>query len=35
MELSQKQKTFSEIFCAFSKFRLNFDHFKKKDHPHS
>ena len=29
--LSQKQKTFSEIFLAFLKCELNLEHFKKKD----
>ena len=33
--LSQKQKTFSEFFAAFSKSTLNFEHFQKKDHPHT
>ena len=33
--LSQKRKTFSEFFSAFSKCTLNFAHFKKKDDPHS
>ena len=33
--LSQKQKTFSEFFAAFSKSTLNFEHFQKKDDPHS
>ena len=33
--LSQKQKTFSRSFPAFLKSRLNFEHFQKKDHPHS
>ena len=28
--LSQKQKTFSEFFCAFLKSTLNFEHFQKK-----
>ena len=28
--LSQKQKTFSEFFCAFLKCTLNFEHFQKK-----
>ena len=28
--LSQKQKTFSEFFCAFLKSTLNFEHFPKK-----
>ena len=33
--LSQKQKTFSQFFAAFLKSTLNFEHFQKKDHPHS
>ena len=33
--LSQKQKTFSEFFAAFSKSTLNFEHFQKKYDPHS
>ena len=33
--LSHKQKTFSEIFPAFPKYTLNFDHFQTKDEPHS
>ena len=33
--LSQKRKTFSQFFSAFSKSTLNFQHFQKKDHPHS
>ena len=33
--LSQKQKTFSEFFSAFLKSTLNFEHFQKKDDPHS
>ena len=33
--LSQKQKAFSEFFLAFSKSTLNFEHFQKKDDPHS
>ena len=28
--LSQKQKTFSQFFSAFSKSKLNFEHFQKK-----
>ena len=32
--LSQKQKTFSQIFAAFLKSRLNFKHFESKDSPH-
>ena len=35
MQLSQKQKTFYEFFCAFSKSILHFKHFPKKDDPHS
>ena len=35
MQLSPKQKNFSEIFPAFAKSRLNFKHFEKKDNPHS
>ena len=35
MELSQKQKTFSQFFSSFSKSSLNFEHFQKKDHPHT
>ena len=35
MQLSQKQKTFSEYFCAFLKYCLNFEHFQKKDDSHS
>ena len=34
-ELSQKLKTFSEFFRAFSKSGLNFENFGKKDDPHS
>ena len=33
--LSQKQKTFSEFFSSFLKSTLNFEHFQKKDDPHS
>ena len=33
--LSKKKKTFSEIFSAFLKSTLNFDHFQTKDEPHS
>ena len=33
--LSQKQKTFSELFSAFSKSTLNFAHFRKKGDAHS
>ena len=35
MQLSQKQKTFSEFFCAFLKSSSNFEHFQKKDDSHS
>ena len=35
MQLSQKLNTFSEFFLAFSKSRLNFEHFQKKDDAHS
>ena len=34
-QLSQKKQTFSEFFLAFSKSTLNFEHFEKKDDPHS
>ena len=34
-ELSQKLKSFSQFFPAFSKSGLNFKHFEKKDDPHS
>ena len=33
--LSQKQKSFLKFFSAFSKCRLNFEHFQKKNYPHS
>ena len=33
--LSQKQKTFSQLFSAFLKSTLNFEHSPKKDDPHS
>ena len=35
MQLSQKLKTFSRFFSAFSKASLNFEHFQKKDDAHS
>ena len=35
MQLSQKLKTFSQFFNVFSKSRLNFEHFRNKDDPHS
>ena len=31
MQLTQKLKTFSGFFLAFSKSRLSFEHFRKKD----
>ena len=34
MQLSRKQKSFSEFFCAFLKSSLNFEHVLKKDDPH-
>ena len=33
--LSQKQKRFYQFLLAFSKSTLNFEHFQKKDDPHS
>ena len=35
IKLSQKQKSFAGFFSAFSKSKLNFEHFQKKDDPHS
>ena len=35
MQLDQKLTTFSLFFRAFSKSRLNFEHFQKKDDAHS
>ena len=35
MQLYQKQKTSSELFFAFSKYILNFEHLPKKDDFHS
>ena len=34
MQLSQKLKTFFGFFPAFSKCKLNFEHFQKKDDSH-
>ena len=34
-QLSQKQQAFPQFFLAFSKSTLNFEHFQKKDDPHS
>ena len=35
MQLSQKQKTFSEFYIGFSKSILNFKHLPTEDDPHS
>ena len=35
MQLSQKQKPFSEFFSTFLKSRLSFEHIQKKDDTHS
>ena len=35
MQLSQKQKTFSELRFPFLKFILNFKHILKKNDPHT
>ena len=35
MRLSQKQEIFSELFFAFLKSTLNFEHFPKKEESHS
>ena len=35
MQLSQKQEIFSEFFLVFLKSILNFEHFPKKEEPHS
>ena len=35
MQLSQKLKTFSGFFNVFSKSRLSFEYFQKKDDAHS
>ena len=35
MELSQKETAFSQLLLAFPKSTLNFEHFQKKDDPHS
>ena len=34
MQLSRKEKTFSDFFSSFLKSRLNFEHFLKKGDPH-
>ena len=33
MQLSQKQKTFSQILSLFLKSTLDFEHFQRKDDP--
>ena len=35
MQVSRKQKAFSQFFAAFLKSSLNFEHFQKKDDSHS
>ena len=35
VQLSEKSKTFPWFFSAFSKSKLKFEHFQKKDDPHS
>ena len=35
MQLSGKLKTFSGFFIAFLESTLNFEHFEKKNEPHS
>ena len=35
MHLSQKQNVYSQFFLAFFDSALNFEHFQKKDDPHS
>ena len=35
IKLSQNQKSFPGLFSSFSKSKLNFEHFQKKDDPHS
>ena len=34
MQLSRKEKTFSDFFSSFLKSSLNFEHFLKKGDPH-
>ena len=34
-QLSQNQKHFYQFFLPFSKSKFNFEHFQKKDDPHS
>ena len=33
MQVSQNWKTFSEFFLEFTKFRSNYEHFRKNDYP--
>ena len=35
MKLSEKQEIFSQSFFEFLKSTLNFEHFPKKEEPHS
>ena len=35
MQLAQKLNAFFRFFSAFSKFRVNFEYFQKKDDAHS
>ena len=35
MQLSEKQKTFSQFLAAFLKSRISFEHFEKKYYRHS
>ena len=35
MQLSEKKKAFSELFFAYSKCTLDFEHFPEKDEPRS
>ena len=35
VHLSQKPKIFSKLFSSFFESALNFEHFQKKDDPHS
>ena len=35
VQISQKQEAFAQFLLAFSKSTLNFEHFQKKDDPHS
>ena len=35
MQVPKKVNAFSQLFIAFLKFLFNFEHFQKKDEPHS